>query len=114
MTTQAVLDSTPLRTLVSKLRVGQRWLVSEWREIQDADEVSDLKDKRFLTGIDKWDELDHELRVTHHYVGCPMGPAGCSEDSPIICRHCAEKRRIEAEKAAAPVAIPLFPLPRIY
>ena len=64
---------------------GQTWLVAAHKLLGEGASRADTE--TFGDRLDLWDKLDGLIvpRV------CPIGPGGCDEQAPVICRSCGEE-----------------------
>ena len=89
------VDSTAKATtpsvehLLGRLRNGHVWLTETNNHLCEAIEVSKRLEERFLDMLDKWDNLDLELRRDHRFTACVTLEGKCPQDSPVSCRGCA-------------------------
>ena len=74
-----------IRALPGRLRQGQTWLVAAHKQLGEGASRADTE--TFGDRLDLWDKLDGLIvpRV------CPIGPGGCDEQAPVICRSCGEE-----------------------
>ena len=72
-------DST---VLLTRLRIGQVWLLDQHSRWQSGDTTA-VDDAEFSRVWNGWWELDHRLRADHGFQGCIYGPDSvCPEGFP--------------------------------
>ena len=77
-------DST---VLLTRLRVGQAWLLDQHSRWPDDTTAAD--DAELTRALNGWWELDHRLRADYGFQGCIYGPdGGCPDGFP--CQGCAD------------------------
>ena len=78
-------DST---VLLTRLRIGQAWLLDQHNRWQSGDTTA-AADAEFSRVWNGWWELDHRLRADYGFQGCIYGPdGGCPDGFP--CQGCAD------------------------
>ena len=77
-------DST---VLLTRLRVGQSWLLDQHSRWQ-SDDITSADDAEFSRVWNGWWELEHRLRADHGFQGCIYGSHGVCPDG-FPCQGCA-------------------------
>ena len=77
-------DST---VLLTRLRVGQAWLLDQHNRWQSGDTAA-VDDAEFSRVRNAWWELDHRLRTDYGFQGCIYNPDGTCPDG-FPCEGCA-------------------------
>ena len=74
-------------TLLKRLLTGQKWLTEFNDELEPDDEDGAAKLQR---GLDRWCDMEEQLRHRHGYNGCVHGVDGaCPKGSAVRCDACA-------------------------